>query len=63
MVDYLKDRHKIEIQLDKQSARRRRHHGGHAGDGPCSKGVSLRAALQLMLRNMQPELTYVIKEK
>jgi tetratricopeptide (TPR) repeat protein len=60
VIDYLKDRHKIEIQLDK----------AHLNDVSITastpvtiraKGGSLRETLRLMCRNMQPELTLMNK--
>ena len=62
VVDYLKDVHHIEIQLD----RRVLEDVNVKGDTPVTisvKGVTLKSALRLMLRNMQPELTYMIKDE
>ena len=57
VVDYLKDLHKIEIQLDNKAL----GDVGVAPDTPITrnlKGVSLRSALRLMLREL--DLTYLI---
>ena len=59
MLDYLKDRHKIEIQLDRKAL----SDVGIGSDTPVTRnlqGVSLKSALRLMLRDM--ELTYIIKD-
>ncbi len=59
-VDYLKDLHQIEIQLDTKAL----EEAGIGSDTPVTrtlKGVSLRSALRLMLGAM--ELTYVIKDE
>jgi hypothetical protein len=62
VIDYLKEVHGIEIQLDKT----------HLDDVSASsetpvtinvKGLCLKSALSLMLRRMQPELTYIIKNE
>ena len=60
VVDYLRDYHKIEIQLDKKAL-------GDVNigtDTPVSKtlrGISLKSALRLMLRELQ--LTYIIQDE
>jgi len=60
VVDYLRDYHKIEIQLDKKAL-------GDVNigtDTPVSKtlrGISLKSALRLMLRELQ--LTYIIQNE
>jgi hypothetical protein len=62
VVDYLKDYHRIEIQID----RRVLEDVNVTTETPVTiniKGVSLESALRLMLRNMQPELTYMIKNE
>lgn len=62
VIDYLKDTHKIEIQLDKRVL----EDVSVTTDTPVTinlKGVTLKSALRLMLRNMQPELTYMIKNE
>jgi tetratricopeptide (TPR) repeat protein len=59
VIDYLKERHKIEIQLD----RRALSDVGIGTDTPVTRnlqGVSLKSALRLMLREL--ELTYIIKD-
>ncbi|MCH8921575.1 MAG: hypothetical protein IIA67_00325 [Planctomycetes bacterium] len=60
VIDFLKDLHGIEIQLD----RRALEEAGFGDDTPVTrnlKGISLRSALRLMLRDL--ELTYVIKDE
>ena len=60
VIDYLKDYHDIEIQLDKKSL----DDMSIGTDTPVTKnlkGVSLRSALRLMLREMG--LTYVIQDE
>jgi len=62
VIDYLKDAYKIEIQLDKRVL----EDVNISGDTPVTinvKGISLKSALRLMLRNMQPELAYMIKDE
>jgi len=61
VVDYLKSLHKIEIQVDGKAL-------SDVGLDPAKtpitkniKGISLRSALQLMLRD--PDLTYTIKNE
>ena len=59
VVNFLKDQHKIEIQLDKKAL----DDVGIGTDTPVTtnlKGVSLKSALRLMLRGLG--LTYVIKD-
>ena len=59
-VDYLKDLHGIEIQLDTKAL----EEAGIGSDTPVTrtlKGISLRSALRLMLGAM--DLTYVIKDE
>ena len=55
MVDYLKDRHKIEIQIDRQALADVGIGDGHAGDDEL-KGISLRSALRLMLQEIGADL-------
>ena len=58
VLDYLKDRHKIEIQIDSKAL----EDAGIGTDSPVTvdlKGVSLRSALRLMLKKLS--LTYIIK--
>ena len=60
VVDYLKDLHKIEIQLDTKAL----EDAGAGSDTPITKnlkGISLRSALRLMLGGL--DLTYVIKDE
>jgi hypothetical protein len=62
VIDYLKERYRIEIQLDKRVL----EDVGVSGDVRVTihaKGISLKSAIRLMLRNMQPELTYMIKDE
>jgi hypothetical protein len=62
VIDYLKSTLNIEIQLD----RRVLEDVNITSDTPVTinvKGVTLESALRLMLRNMQPELTYMIKNE
>ena len=61
VIDYLKDFHKIEIQVDRKSL-------GDVGLDPSTlpitknlKGISLRSALKLTLRDL--DLTYVIEDE
>ena len=59
-VDYLKDYHQIEIQMDSKAL----DDAGVRTDTPITKnlkGISLRSALRLTLREM--DLTYVIKDE
>ena len=59
VVEYLKDKHNIQIQLDEEALRKT----GITRDTPVTKsikGVSLRSALRLLLRDLG--LTYVIKD-
>jgi hypothetical protein len=61
-VDYLRESHKIEIQLD----RRVLENVNIRPDTPVTinvRGISLKSALRLMLRNMQPELAYIVKDE
>ena len=60
VVVYLKDRHEIEIQLDRKAL----EDAGAGSDTPITqdlKGISLRSALRLMLGGM--DLTYVVKDE
>ncbi|NMC19002.1 MAG: hypothetical protein GYA33_01170, partial [Thermogutta sp.] len=60
VVDYLKDRHGIEIQLDNKALTA----VGIDSSTPVSKslrGISLRSALRLLLRDL--DLTYIIKDE
>ncbi len=60
VVDYLKDLHGIEIQLDGKAL----EEAGVGSDTPVTrnlKGITLRSALRLMLGAL--ELTYVIKDE
>jgi hypothetical protein len=60
VIDYLKDYHQIEIQLD----RRALDQVGIDSGTPITKnlrGISLRSALRLMLREL--DLTYLIKDE
>ena len=62
VIDYLKNQHNIEIQIDKRPL----EDVSVTTDTPVTiniKGITLRSALNLMLRNMQPELTYTIKDE
>jgi hypothetical protein len=62
VIDYLKSKCNIEIQLD----RRVLEDVSVTTDTPVTinvKGIRLESALRLMLRNMQPELTYMIKNE
>jgi hypothetical protein len=62
VIDHLKAVHKIEIQLDKRVL----EDVGVSGNTQVKvnvKGTSLKAALRLMLGDMQPELTYMIKDE
>ena len=55
VIDYLKDYHKIEIQLDKKAL----DDVGIGTDTPVTinlKGISLRSALRLMLQGIEPDL-------
>ena len=60
VIDYLKDYHRIEIQIDTKAL-------NDVGIDPTTpitknlKGISLRSALKLMLREL--ELTYVIQDE
>ena len=59
-IDYIKDKHEIEIQFDEKALTE----AAVATDTPITKqldGISLRSALRLILRPMQ--LTYVIKDE
>jgi len=59
-VDYLKDLHGIEIQLDSKAL----EDGGMGTDTPVSRklsGISLRSALRLLLGSI--DLTYIIKDE
>jgi hypothetical protein len=59
-IDYIKDRHEIEIQFDEKALTE----AAVATDTPITKnlqGISLRSALRLILRPLQ--LTYVIKDE
>jgi hypothetical protein len=62
VIDYLKEAHNIEIQLDKRpledvdvTAKTR--------VTIRAEGISLKSALRWMFRNMQPELAYMIKDE
>ncbi|HOP77833.1 MAG TPA: hypothetical protein PLD05_10090, partial [Thermogutta sp.] len=60
VVNYLKDRHQIEIQLDQKALQ----DVGVDTNTPITKslrGISLRSALRLLLREL--DLTYVIKDE
>ena len=60
VIDYLKDRHKIEIQIDNKALQ----DVGIGTDTPVTvdlKGISLRSALRLMLKELS--LTYIIKDE
>ena len=60
VIDYLKDYHQIEIQLDKKAM----DEAGIGSETPVTKnlkGVSLKSALRLMLRDLG--LTYVIQDE
>ena len=60
VLDYLKDRHKIEIQIDTKAL----EDAGVGADTPVTvdlKGISLRSALRLMLKKLS--LTYLIKDE
>jgi ferric-dicitrate binding protein FerR (iron transport regulator)/tetratricopeptide (TPR) repeat protein len=60
VIDYLKDLHGIEIQVDKKAL----DDVGIANDTPITKqlkGISLRSALRLILRDL--DLTYVIQDE
>lgn len=60
VVNYLKDRHQIEIQLDQRALQ----DVGVDTNTPITKslrGISLRSALRLLLREL--DLTYVIKDE
>jgi tetratricopeptide (TPR) repeat protein len=60
VVDYLKERHEIEIQLDSKALTDE----GIGSDTPVTrniKGITLRSALRLMLGEM--DLTYVIRNE
>ena len=62
VIDYLKQTKEIEIQLDKRVL----EDVNVTSDTPVTinvKGISLKSALRIMLRNMQPELTYMIKNE
>lgn len=60
-VDYLKDLHGIEIQLDKRAL----DEAGVGADTPVThalKGISLGSALRLLLGNMPTPLTFVVRD-
>jgi hypothetical protein len=60
VVDYLKQRHGIEIQLDKKAL----SDAGIGSDVPITrsfKGITLRSALKLLLGEL--DLTYVLKNE
>ena len=62
VIDYLKTAKEIEIQIDKRVL----EDVNVTSDTPVTinvKGIRLESALRLMLRNMQPELTYMIKNE
>jgi hypothetical protein len=62
VIDYLKSTCNIEIQIDKRVL----EDVNVTTDTPVTinvKGIRLESALRLMLRNMQPELTYIIKNE
>ena len=59
-IDYLKDRHSIEIQIDGKPL----EDGGMGSDTPVTRklsGISLRSALRLLLGSI--DLTYIIKDE
>ena len=60
MIDYLKDLHSIEIQIDEKALADM----GIGSDTPITrnlKGITLRSALRLMLKEL--DLTYVIRDE
>jgi hypothetical protein len=60
VIEYLKDRHKIEIQIDKKAL----EDAGVTSDTPVTwnlRGIKLKSALKLMLGEL--ELTYVIENE
>jgi len=62
VVEYLEDLHGIPIQVDSAALRQI----GLGSDSPVNlkvQGVSLRAGLRLMLRGIDPDLTYTIKDE
>ncbi|HEX4129628.1 MAG TPA: hypothetical protein VHZ24_06265 [Pirellulales bacterium] len=62
VVEYLKTRHNIEIQLDKKAL----EEAALPPDTPVTrnlKGITLRSALRLMLRELPAELTYIIRDE
>jgi hypothetical protein len=62
VVDSLKDRYQIEIQLDTRFLVEM----SSIMDTSVTinvKAITLKSALRLMLRNMQPELTYIIQDE
>ena len=62
VIDYLKSTKEIEIQMDKRVL----EDVNVTSETPVTisvKGIRLESALRLMLRNMQPELTYVIRDE
>ncbi len=61
-IDYLKDVHNIEIQLEKTAL----EEAGVGSDTPVTrtlKGISLRSALRLLLADLPTPLTYVIEDE
>jgi hypothetical protein len=62
VIDFLKQRHKIEIRLDKRVL----EDVNITAKTPVTinvKGISLKSALRWMFRDMQPALTYMIKDE
>jgi hypothetical protein len=62
VIDFLKETKQIEIQLDKRVL----EDVNITSDTPVTinvKGISLKSALRILLRRMQPELTYMIKDE
>jgi hypothetical protein len=62
VVDYLKDIYQVEIQVD----RRILEDIGISSDRLVTinvQGITLKSALRLMLRNMQPELAFMIRDE
>lgn len=61
IIDFLKDYHKIEIQLDTPALKDIGVGSDKQLDEPLNlKGISLRSALRLFLRQIDPQLTYLI---
>ncbi|MCE9547017.1 MAG: hypothetical protein K8T25_16200, partial [Planctomycetia bacterium] len=63
VIDYLKDLHGIPIMLDSKAL----EDVGVSSDTPVTmrnvRGISLRSALKLMLRKIDPTLTYAIQDE